>query len=214
VRIVSAFVWITVASLAGGILVAMAFGGADSPWIKFALVAIILATAVVTGAQTIRKRRRIDHRFVYTPAPADPAALEDDLLMADQVDKLLSESAIPWITTEEFVTPWRDDMVAPFRQLVRLVDSNAALVDVQLDIALENLASATRAFLQNYETETETDTLLREDTWRLVRHTTENAGFPTADGEAGAARLREGAARLVRAYSELQTLSRAFWPAA
>ena len=106
---------------------------------------------------------------------------------------------------------WLDESVAPLRWLVRIADSHAAVADSGLDLALRHLAGSTRAFLQTYDTRT--DPLLRDDAWRRVRHPVVACGLPVEDVETSAAGLREGAARIIHAYSEFQTVSRTFGPA-
>lgn len=179
---------------------AVVAGGADSPWMGAAAVAIIIAGAGITGAQSLRQRRKIEREFRHEPEPRPAKALESDREIAMKVDELLRERAIPWIKTEDFVGPWRDDRVAPFRELVRLLDNRGSIADLASDASLENLAQATRLFLTAYEADAVTDPLLREGVWHMVRE------------EADAAEFARQAARVVNAYLQVQTESRRLFP--
>lgn len=191
----------------------MLAGGAESPWMKFALVALVLTGAGITGVLSRRERRSADHRYSDTLTRPNPAARADDPEIAKQVDELLRGRAIPWIRTEDFVMPWRDDRIAPFRELVHLMDGHPSIADLQLDIALENLTEVTRIFLTTYDASTMTDPLFQEDTWRLAREEILPPGSRVDDGWGDAAILRHDAARIVDAYAQVQRASRGILPA-
>jgi hypothetical protein len=183
----------------------MVAGGAQPPWMTYSVAAIVFAGALISGAQSLLRRRRNQRAATYyAPVRQNAATSEDDLKTIKQVDELLRWHAIPWIAAEEFVASWRDDRIAPFREVLRLVDGRTPTSDVHLDIELEKLGDATRSFLTVYEAVTVIDPLFRDDAWRLVREDELAPNGIVADGSAEAVKLRTGAVRIVDAYMQLQ----------
>ena len=216
---VSGHAWVAVVSLAGGVLVTFMVGGGETAAPKIVL-AVALAAVVGLAVVALARMRRPAKRPPSQRSIALPERnTQDDVDFIQGIRLTLGERALPWIRTERFETPWRDESVKPFRSLARLLENRSSVTDLQLDVAVEHLADVTHLYLTAYDDCVVTDPLFREDAWKLTRQATltaDDSRRPGSGSEPGsvselgsteAARLRELATRVVEAYGHFKAAS-------
>lgn len=206
VRIVSwrGWVWAAVASVICGAFVASVLGTTPS-WGRYAVAVLVIGTAATMAVHAIWLRVR-ETATVRGPSPDDPTGEETDALL-ENVSAIVTPGEISWLSDLDFVSPWRDSRMAPYRRLLELEPTSDDLVDWQVGDAVRDLLEATAAFLDFYGRNTFGDRLLLDGDWRDVGlSATEPDDAPQVEQavlEYRQTQLRIKAARVVAAYDAL-----------
>lgn len=163
-------IWAAVAALVAGIVLASFPGGSLSPWAKIVVAFALLVGVVWTIATTFsiagtgwRESRALEIQH-------DPGPLLSDRETIERLERLLPVGKLDWLRLETFGAPWRDEHVAPLRDLLQFSAGNIGIFDSELDRAVRDLIDAATAFLRLYDADTVADPVTRDATWRMIGH--------------------------------------------
>ena len=118
----------------------------------------------------------------------------------------LGERNVDWLRFEQFSDFWLDSHTAGLRAIAEFDGRRSGLFDQNMAVAAGELTRAVRAFFDVYDTETVSDSIMRDESWRTI-------GRAEADGEeivpreearlASQKRLRAGATEILKRRAAL-----------
>jgi hypothetical protein len=200
---VSRYAWIVALSLVCGSVLAMLLGGGGgSPSVLVIVGVVIVVGGVWLRSTLLSPERRTSAGYPIAVRREPRRAQYDGVVLGDQ-QAVLDRRSIAWIEGLDFNAPWRDDQLASLREFGRLERERAGLPDLELELALEELGDAVRAFLDLYDRVTITDPMLRDQSWRIVA--ADRLGTTGGDADA-AEQLRRAAGEIVEAYERQERL--------
>jgi hypothetical protein len=197
-------VWIVALSLVCGSVLAMLLGGSGGSPSVLVIVGVVIVVGGVWLRSTLLSPERRTSAGYPTAVRREPRRAQYEGVVLGDQQAVLDRRSIAWIEGLEFNVPWRDDQLASLREFGRLERERARLPDLELELALEELGDAVRAFLDLYDRVTITDPMLRDQTWRIVdadRHSGATAGEMDP-----AEQLRRAVGEIVEAYERQERL--------
>jgi hypothetical protein len=166
---------------------------------------LVIGAAAIMAVHAIWLRIR-ETATVRDPLPDASSGAEPNALLAE-VTAVVTPGEISWLSQLDFVSPWRDSHMAPYRRLLELEPTMDGFGDWQVAGAVRELLEAIASFLDYYARNTFADRLLRDGDWRDVGLSAAEPDEPRQVEpsvlEYRQAQLRGKAARVVAAYDAL-----------
>lgn len=188
--------WVGFGAVAFGAAIAMLLGGRSL--VGAVLTAATLVVALIATAASRLKQRQ-------NAAPIDHVRIERQQLEQERFDddlrarlrEVVGERDIDWLGRQDFDVAWRETPVLALRHLTNCDAFAQAPFGDELRQAVASLEFATMRFLEFYERNTRSDSLLAGTDWREV------GSITTEDGaeDAVPAQLVELAAAVVAAHN-------------
>ena len=178
--------------------------------LKLILLTALLVGVAATGVDILSGRRRGWRAGEVAWIEESVRTKQNDRVGARRLFELVGHREIEWLRRETFTSPWRDDRVVPLRALTAFDVNEDGLVDPHLEDAVARLVSAARSFLRVYDSDTITDPIVPDGTWRMIGGS-DDAKDPPAPNEeerlASRNRLREAATEICASHADLSLLA-------
>ena len=133
----------------------------------YVLLAACVAGAAAILASGVRDQRRL-HSSPPTPAmaaPPDDQRLDREIV--DEIRVIVTDHDVYRLTSQDFASPWRGSLIAPWTKLVSL-SRQGHVLQPGLDGAFDDLVSAAASFLEAHRANAFADSVVQSEDWRDV----------------------------------------------